>query len=71
MKTIIVEPANPMIRAALDAGEDATGLGTVRDMVQCMFEGRSDTCELFYIHQGRRFNVELKIKDCSDENSRT
>lgn len=59
------EAANPMIRAALDAGEDATGLCTVRELVLIMLESASnqaDTTELYFpLPDGRRVNVEVRI----------
>lgn len=56
------------IEAAIAAGRDATGLCTVRDMVWHMFSRahKADCCEVHFIHNGKAFNVEVKITNVAD-----
>lgn len=41
--------------------EDTTGLCTVRDAVSYMREGKTDICEMCFLHQGLEWNVEIRI----------
>lgn len=51
-----------VIGKALKAGEDATGLGTVRDAVAYMVENKADISHMCFHHIGRKFDVEIRIK---------
>lgn len=51
-----------MIQAALDAGEDTTGLCTVRELAQYILNSSQPYhCELFFELAGRRINVEVAV----------
>jgi hypothetical protein len=69
------EPTNPMIKTALEKGEDATGLCTVRDLASYLIErkeaqkknaedgelvSKTIETELAWIENGRRINIEIK-----------
>ena len=56
-----VKGVTAVIDEALQAGEDATGLCTVRAAVACMFENKTDRLEMCFTHGGRRCNVEIRI----------
>ena len=57
-----VVAANPMIQAALDKSEDATGLCTVREVVAMMRESNHNPMELSFVADDEAtINVELKI----------
>ena len=52
---------DPTIEEALAAGEDTTGLGTVRDAARFMLQGNHTHSELVFNVDGRKVNVEMKI----------
>lgn len=56
-----IQAANPMIQAAIDSGQDTTGLCTVRGAVASMLEANVELMEMFFQHQGKGINVEIKI----------
>ena len=64
--------ANPTLQAAIDKGEDTTGLCTVRDLAHTMMKGNhgylpSDACELYFpLPDGRHVNVEVRITKLSE-----
>lgn len=53
--------ANSMIQSALDGGENATGLCTVRGAVSEMITVKSDRMEMRFSHDGHVINIELLI----------
>ena len=46
--------------------EDATGLGTVRDTVSFMFEKKTDWMEMYFQHEGKKWNIEIRITRIED-----
>ncbi len=53
--------ANPMIQEALNMGKDTTGLCTIREAAQYMFDSKANKCEMYYVHEGKEWNIELRI----------
>ena len=53
--------ANPMIQAALDAGQDASGLCTVRELAGYLSELNQRECELYFERNGQRLNAEIAV----------
>jgi hypothetical protein len=52
---------NPIIQAALDAGQDTTGLCTVRELASYLLELPKPIAELAFELGGKQINVEVKV----------
>lgn len=57
--------ANPMIAAAIARGEDATGLCTVRELIEAMEHRKHDQTELWFDHNGKHYRVYIQIRQSS------
>lgn len=55
------QAANPMIKAALDAGDDATGLCTIRECVAMAKDKGHTEFELTFEQHGEKVNVMVRI----------
>lgn len=55
------EPINPMIAAALDKGEDATGLCTVRECTALLREMEMREIDLAFEMGGKTYLVRVQI----------
>jgi hypothetical protein len=53
--------------AAQKAGAELAGLCTVREVVSLMFEKQTDVMEMFFRHEGKEWNVEIRILRAKDE----
>jgi len=53
--------SNPIIKDALVAGADSTGLCTVRDLVALMKEAKQTECELAFEQDGEKVNVMVSL----------
>ena len=49
------------LQQALSDGKDTSGLCTVREFAQYVHEAGAAESELYFDHEGRRWNVELRI----------
>ena len=49
------------LQQALSDGKDTSGLCTVREFAQHVHEAGAAESELYFEHEGRRWNVELRI----------
>lgn len=55
------EVENPAMAAAILAGEDTTGMGSIRFAVGYMLANKTSGMELCYQEAGKQINVEIKI----------
>lgn len=60
---------NPMVAAALESGEDPTGLCTIRDVVAAIWEAKTDRMEMRFVDKesGLKVNVAIVILDAERE----
>lgn len=57
----------PDRRHPAQKSDDMTGLCTVRDAAALMFEKKSDVLEMCFLHEGKKWNVEIRILRAEDE----
>jgi len=55
------------LEAAQKAWSDLTGLCTVRDAVAFMFEKKTDALEMYFLHEGKKWHVGIRILQVEDD----
>ena len=65
-----MKPRDYYIQEALERGEDATGLLTVRDACWYLIRHRGDNMELWFNENGKRVTVELLVTKVIDSPQR-
>ena len=57
----------PDRRSPAHRSDDMTGLCTVRDAAAIMLKVKTAVCEMYFHHEGKKWNVEIRILRAEDE----